>query len=352
MTQSRRRWRTSSVWIVASALSLTAIGQAIAPSETSITPAITTTTSLVLVPTLVRSRAGELILGLNANDFAITDDGVEQQVRLEQSERQPLSIVVVMQTGGAAPRQSQNYQSIGTLLDYMAGSSEHEAAVVTFDSVPDEIWSFARESKELEEAFLHPAVGDHGAAILDAVEYAIGLFKTKAADRRRIILLLSQTQDDGSKAKAEAVVRRLGENNISVFSVAFSPEKTWLRDQFTKPRHGNPPYSMPGRGEILYTFDLSTPLGVAVRAMRDDTAAELAVLSGGEHLRFDDARGFEQQMSILANHIPNRYALSFRPSIAGPGFHSINVRVVGKGLPVDITARTGYWQTDAALLKR
>jgi hypothetical protein len=164
-----------------------------------------------------------------------------------------------------------------------------------------------------------------------------------------MMLLLSQPQDDGSKAKAEDVVRHLGENNITICSVSFSPEKAWLKDQFTKPRQENKPYQMsPDHPPILHTFSLSAPLAVALKAMRQDAAAEIATLSGGEHARFEDRRSLDQQLAAIANHIPNRYLLSFRPSSDAAGFHAVGVRVVGQSTPLEISAREGYWSAASA----
>ena len=78
--------------------------------------------------------------------------------------------------------------------------------------------------------------------------------------------------------------------------------------------------------------------------MRKDTASEVAELSGGEHVRFNDKRDLERQLTILANHIPNRYILSFRPSANVPGFHAIKVQVLHQSqASLDVAARTSYW---------
>jgi VWFA-related protein len=324
-----------------------ALGQA-APQ--SVPSTITSTSTLVIVPTLVRSTSGELIHGLKPSDFRLTDNGVEQKISIEDIERQPLAVVVLMQTGGAAPRQFQNYRNVGAMLGYMMGSSAHRVAVVTFDSQPEDQWDFTPNISDFDDAFTKPEDGDHGAAVVDAVDYAIKLLREQPPQFRRIILLLSQPQDDGSKAHAEDVVRRLGESNTTIYSVTFSPEKTWLRDQFTKPRHGQPPYQLdptPGAQPIIGTFDLKAPLMAAIGAMRTDTAAEVATLSGGEHVGFDNKAGLERELGEIANHIPARYILSFRPTSKQPGFHALSVRVVNQTEPLDVSARSSYWSSAA-----
>jgi VWFA-related protein len=302
------------------------------------------TSNLVLVPTLVRDGAGDLLLDLTANDFRLTDNGVQQTISAEHMEKQPLAVIVLLQTGATAPRQFAYYRDVGVMIEYMMGASEHKVGLITFDSQPEEIWDFPVRHDGLNDAFAHPTPGDNGAALLDAVSTAIDVLKRQPDTYRRIILLLSQTHDIGSKARPEQIVQRLGESNTTIYSVSFSPEKTWLKDQFTKPRHGNPPYQLsPALPAVIGTFDLGTPLGMALKAMQADTAAGIASLSGGENLSFVNKNDLERQLTLLANHIPNRYTLSFRPSSAEPGFHRLEVQVLHQTNTVSVAARTGYW---------
>jgi hypothetical protein len=48
------------------------------------TPVLRRGSDLVLVPTFVKTSKGEPVFGLTANDFIVTDDGIEQQVSLEE----------------------------------------------------------------------------------------------------------------------------------------------------------------------------------------------------------------------------------------------------------------------------
>jgi VWFA-related protein len=320
-----------------------AFGQA---EQSTDSATIRSTSTLVLVPTMVTAPEDSLVQSLRASDFELTDNGVKQKVSLEDMERQPLSVVVLMQTGGAATRQFASYANLGTMFDYMMGSSAHRIALVTFDSQPNAIWDFTSQIDDLKDGFTHPIAGDDKAAIFDAVDYGIDLLKHQPPASHRVLILLSQPQDVGSKAHVEDVVRRLGENNITIYSVTFSPEETWLKDQFTKPRHGNPPYQMsPDHAPISYTFDLGTPLGVAIKAMQTNAATEVASLSGGESVEFGSQRDLEQQLGILANHIPNRYTLSFHPTSNQAGFHTIQVRIPTHP-ELHIAARTSYWSAE------
>jgi VWFA-related protein len=333
--------------MIASALILSAASAPAQANRSAVPPTIQSTSILVLVPTLVRSPSGDLIATLQARDFRLTDNGVEQKVSIEPVERQPLAVVVLLQTGGAAQRQFANYATLGTMLDYMMGSSAHRVALLTFDSQPETVTDFTANIGALNGDLSRPTPGDAGAAILDAVNAGIDELKQQPADRRRILILFSQPQDDGSKAHVEDVVRHLGENNVTIYSVTFSPEKTWLKDQFAKPRHENPPYQLSAdQPPLLHTFDLGTPLGVALKAMRANAASTIASLSGGESAPFDGQRDLERQLALLANHIPNRYLLSFRPTSDQAGFHALQVRIPGQPA-LQVSSRTSYWLTAA-----
>ena len=93
--------------------------------------------NLVLVPTLVKTSSGEPVFGLTADNFILTDDGIEQKISLEENtDSQPLALVIVVQTGGAGGRRLDSYRRLGPLLDSVVGAVPHRVAVVGFDSEP------------------------------------------------------------------------------------------------------------------------------------------------------------------------------------------------------------------------
>src|ERR1700723_4563816 len=86
------------------ALAALAVAQTATP-PTSTSPAFSARTTLVLVPALVRTKAGKLVFTLTANDFAITDDGIEQKVTVrENGGKKPLPAGVPIELGGRALR--------------------------------------------------------------------------------------------------------------------------------------------------------------------------------------------------------------------------------------------------------
>lgn len=92
-------------WLLATAGVLCA--QTSGPSATS---TLQTTTRLVVVPALVQTRSNETVYSLQAKDFLLTDRGVPQKINLDDENHQPLSLVVLIQTGGAAVHEFDQYR--------------------------------------------------------------------------------------------------------------------------------------------------------------------------------------------------------------------------------------------------
>src|SRR5260370_6356105 len=200
-----------------------------------------TTTTLVVVPTLVQTTGKEPVFSLTAADFVLTDNGVPQKVTLEEETKRPLSLVVLMQTGGIARGQFPSYVNLETMLASLLGGAPNKVSIVNFDSRPEAASPFTSNVAEWRDAIDHPDQGDSGAAIFDGISFALDLLKKEPISNRRAILLISQEHDSGSKTQMKEMVRDLGETNTAIYSVTFSAEKTAAKQAFKDPAHLNPP---------------------------------------------------------------------------------------------------------------
>jgi len=163
---------------------------------------LTTRTSLVVVPTLVKTKAGAPVYTLQANQFLVTDDGVAQKVTLEEdSGAQPLALVIAVETGGAGARKLEDYRRVGPLLEAVVGGVTARVAVVGIDSEATMLQEFTGDMGAVEGAMHDLEPGDGGAAILDGLGYSVDLLKKAPAGYRRAILLISETVDVGSKLR-------------------------------------------------------------------------------------------------------------------------------------------------------
>jgi VWFA-related protein len=348
------------------------------PQDADQTTTLRAKTSLVLVPALVTTKSGEPVFTLTADDFTLTDDGIPQTLRLEEdADRQPLALVLLVQSGGDGAKHLRDYRGLETMLEAMVGGVEHNVAVVDFDSEPELLLPFTTQFENVDDALLHLEGGDDGAVLLDALKFSVDLLRTQPPKYRRAILMLSETRDRGSKASIADTVRAVSDTNTAIYSFAFSSTRGDVKRSAgalpaglggndepgpaggcmsRKPdADGNPPKKSVAEQGFDCLSLLAPPLALAKMAftaaqdgLRRNLPETVAHLTGGEYFGFKDAKGLEKGLQTLTNHVPNRYMLSFTPQHAQSGLHALTLSL--KDRPgLDVTARTSYWDENAPL---
>jgi VWFA-related protein len=277
-----------------------------------------TQSNIVLVPTTVQTRHGDVLYELKQNQFVVEDNGVPQTAHLDvDTDSLGLSLVVVVQCSRSAGFEYTKLNGLGTMVDAIAGDAPREVAVVTYGSAPLLLGKFSSSVEAMATALaqLEPC-DDSDASTIDAVAYATKLLEARKNHYRHAILLISETRDHGSKAKPAEVIAALGRTNTVVDSVAFGPGKTEVLNDL---KYGG------GSGPIGL-------LVMAVNALKKNAAHELAALSGGEYINFTTQKGFDEGLQQLSNHVHNYYLLSFQPHAEAngepaSGMHRIRVKI-------------------------
>jgi VWFA-related protein len=356
------------------------------------TPTLNANSTLVLVPALVRNKSGDLVFSLNADDFALTDDGVPQKLTLEEdTDAEPLALVVLIEAGAATSEAGwhpdtlapppDRFSTLPAMVEALTGNVPHRIAVVGFDSGPELLQDFTPNIDSVEDAIHYMDTGIDGdgkAAILDALGFSLDLLRRQPPQYRRAILLLSETNDRGSKLRLDDALRAVSDTNTVIYSLAYSTGNTDASQygsrelpakhvpgtflSFENP-HPNPPHGCMGKdpdpqphathNQAAKAYDCLTqllpPLAFAKMAaiaatedLQRDIPETVARLTGGEYFRLGDAKSLERDLQIISNHIHNRYVLSFQPQSPHPGFHAIALTTPNY-LHLEVSARNGYW---------
>jgi len=297
-----------------------------------------TRSNLVLVPTLVKDPQGAILYGLQAGDFVVEDDGVEQPIRLDEApEGQPMSLVVAIQRGRRASYEFPRMQGLRTMLSPLFELGNSRVALVEFDSSVELTRNFTRDEALVNADFTNLQPGDDGAAILDAVAYSIQLLRNEPEDRQRVLLLISETRDHGSRVKIEDVVAAVGQANALMYALAFSPGLSNILDT--------------GRGtnkdEMHNGVNFLDLAYRAAQAMRKNVPSTVTSMTGGEYELFATRKKFEVRMNDFTNHLHSRYLLSFAPKDPRPGLHQLRIHLKDPSNGT-VLARTSYWAEDAS----
>jgi VWFA-related protein len=339
-------------------------------------PSLSVQGNLVLVPALVRTKSGEVVFTLKADDFTLTDDGVEQTVSLEEdTDSQPLALIIAVETGGAGARRLDSYRDVGPLIEALVGSLKRRIAVVEFDSTPRLREDFTPDITAVYSALQSMTGGDSGAAILDGLGYSVDLLSKQPPEYRRAILLISETIDHGSRMQLEDALRAVSDTNTAIYSLAFSSSKAQMKHEAPKifgsvngspPAPPGPPHGCMGKdpnaetkqNKAAQAYDclslLAPPLRLAkmaamlaMNSMRRNVPESVAQLTGGEFFEFNNIRSLQRDLVTISNHVPNRYVLSFHPHSPHAGLHTIELRL--KEYPdLAVIARKSYWADEPA----
>jgi VWFA-related protein len=325
---------------------------------------IRTSSTVVLVPALVKTKSGETVFSLTADDFILKDNGVTQTLHLEtDTDSQPLALVVIVETGGQGARHLHDYENLGAELDAVIGDVRHLVAVVSFDSKPRIAEGFTDNTDAAVKAIAHLNEGDQGAAVLDALNFGIDLLRDVPPRYRRALLLITETADSGSETTLDDAVRLVSDTNTAIYSFGFSTTKEAVKHEVSKlPRpggtpYGNEPYGAGGcmsldpgadpdahgdrRVQALDCMsDLLPPLRLVRMAfiaakdgLKRNVPESVAQLTGGEYFAFTNAATLKRSLLTVSNDVPNYYLLSFRPESPSAGLHTLE----------QLKARNTYW---------
>jgi hypothetical protein len=292
-------------------------GQAIAPDQKP---------KPLRVPALVEEKSGDIAFDLSAANFSIEDNGLPQIVHLEaDADARPVSLCLVIQTGHLASAQADKIARLGDLLGSVLTGPTDQVAVITFGNRPRLALNFAASSDAALPAANSDDSREPGAAVFDALHMAINVLDRVPAANSRVILLISGEHDHGSYAPdAASLTHDILSRNLSIYSLSFSSV----------------------RKEALHGLSSMNPLAMGADAMQRNVPQTVSGLTGGDFYHFDSERNFEDDLEKIADHIHNRYNLTFVPSNPGPGLHSLRVDMQGVKANV-IAARKGYWISDS-----
>lgn len=306
------------------------------PTAQGDTTTLRITTTEVLVPTLVQKGNGDVVYGLKQSDFALEDNGVPQKIRVqEEMDSAPVALVLAVELGGASILEFDKLAKMGPLLDMFLTDPRSRTALMGFDSRPHLICDYTHSSDQINDALNHLQPGDGGAAILDTISSAVDLLETQPKDYRRVLLLISEQRDHGSKhTKVDQLIKKIGGSDVLILSVAFSAARAEISHDVKN--------SVSGSGDQPPATNMVSALLMLIQAFRKNVTKEVAEMSGGEYTTFAGDRRFQQRILDAAKHMRNRYLITFSPSDPTPGLHSIKVKTT-QDYGAKIVARANYW---------
>jgi VWFA-related protein len=162
--------------------------------------------------TVIEPKTGKAVSGLQASDFALTEDKTPRRILSAESVTETLDIMMLLDTGllGEAVRPIAA-DLIGQI------QAKEQMAIVAFHSSADLVQDFT-SSKDLLLRALGQVKYGNSPKVLDALYAAIdGGFQNSTF--RRVVLLLTAGVEGYSQVSDKQVVRLARRNGVSIYPV-------------------------------------------------------------------------------------------------------------------------------------
>jgi VWFA-related protein len=317
----------------------------------------------VVTPVTVTNHTGEMILDLAQNNFHVFDNGAEQKIEHFDLGGDPLSVVLVVETSSHIDPMMPTVHQTGIIFTQTVMGMTSEAAVVGFDDSVDLLQKFTTDPDAVESVIRRIRTGTSGVRLYDAMERGISLLEERPAVRRRVLVVVSEAQDNGSESKLGEVLRHAQLANVIIYSIGLS---TAMADLRAKPSPSQGPqmgprgtYPVPLPPGTIETPDNETiaqggggsidVLALAVWLVKTGKNAvvpnSLEIASkatGGLHVSPKKDGSIQKAMDAVGGELHAQYTIGYRPPGDEPtGYHEIKVTVDRPD--VAIRTRPGYY---------
>jgi VWFA-related protein len=316
--------------------------------------------NIVVVPVTVRDSKGKSVPGLTYRDFRVYENKERQRITYFSTDAVPLSVAFVIDQSVSAGTMQKVNQSLSAVTG--AFTPYDEVAVYTYNNGPKKITDFTGAQGNRLPAALEAAKRpgrepgvpvlsgpmatgptlngksvdpnlDRGAAggidgfltppkdvhtLNDAILFAAKDLSQRARGRRRIIYVVGDGKESGSKATIKEVIHFLLTNNISVYATLVGDSATW------------------GYG---YLDRIKLPL-----LPSNNVLPKYTVATGGSLDAEFQTNGMELSFSKIANEVRTQYTIEYHTKYGTLDSRYRTIEVTMPGRPgYDITAKSGYY---------
>ena len=315
---------------------------------------------IVTLPVTVINSKKQFVTDLDKREFTVLDNGQAQRIENFELTEEPLSLAIVAETSSRIQTLLPELRKAGSLFTNLIVGETGEAALITFDREVTIAQDFTQDSDQIEKAMKNLKAGADQTHLSDALARAVFLLQQRPRERRKVIIVISEARDQGSKNKFGVVLRSAQQLGISVYTVGLST----LKALFGTPAGQNAPSSPYPPGVLIGnpnpgvppTPDSQTNWGAAnvnmLEIISDVVTYAKSVITGNPLTVFaagtggvdyptDTSQKLQQALTRIGEELRNQYLLTYRPNNLDTfGFHTIQISVSRRDL--EARYRPGY----------
>lgn len=287
-------------------------------------------TDLVTTPVSVLDRQGRFIGGLRKKDFKIFENDVPQPITYFQSEEQPFTVVLMLDTSPSTRYKIDDiHWAAVQFLNQLRPNDK--VMVVSFDQRV-RLWTPepTADRKELYTAIYKTNFGS-GTSLYEAVAAVAQLDQMKSTGRKAMVLFTDGVDTTSRMASYQSTIDTAEEIDALIYPIRY--------DTMDK-NNGGAPAAIDLSKLMRDTGGVSIPQGMIVQTGRGQSKAEydkgqkylqtLADNSGGRLFEADSTTNLDTAFAGIAEELRRQYSIGYYPDKSGePGERrSIKIEVV------------------------
>ena len=241
---------------------------------------LTVDVELVQLPVSVLDKHGLSVPGLPPESFRVYEDKVLQDISLFKQEDVALSVGLLIDASGSM-RDKLDRLKTATTAFTKASNPEDQTAILTFGDELVLEQDFADNNSNLSRALMN-IPPNRGTALYDAVFRAARYLERNASHEKKVLLVVSDGEDNKSKYDLKQVLKAVSESKVIVYTVGLLGS-------------GLPSYGIDG--------------GTAKKSLQ-----QLASVTGGAAFFPKNIDQVAEMCATIARDLRSQYTIGYQPS--------------------------------------
>lgn len=254
---------------------------------------------------------------LTQDDFAVFEDGVQQDISFFAGDKVPLDLAILLDSSSSMAPVWSTAKNAAIRLAQTARPGD-QLMVMTISGQANMVQPLTADASAAVAA-LRAATTRGSTALYTALYLALSEMmnarRAQAEVRRQAIALLSDGLDTASLVEYDALMERVKESNITIYSIALTEDTSAQQPVVMRVQYPEPLY-------IMKSFAQET---------------------GGRYFVTHNAGELDEMYGAIADELGKQYTIGYSPKSPkhDGGFRRVSVRVLGRN---DVTVRTraGY----------
>jgi VWFA-related protein len=264
----------------------------------------------VVLHVTVADKEERLVTDLTKEDFSIFEDDKPQMIKEFKQEDVPVSVGILVDNSGSMRDKRLKVNSAAVEF-VKASNPEDEVFIVNFN---DEAYldtnGFTNDVARMQDA-LQRIDSRGGTALYDAIQMSLDFLNKKGKNDKRVLLVISDGEDNASRSELENVVRELQEQE---------------------------------RTTTIYAVGLLSDEERRSAKRAERALKYIARATGGPSYFPETADEVQALTKRIAADIRNQYTITYTPTETDkPGFRQVRVDLEGKAKRYEVRHRPGYY---------